>query len=203
MKIDQLMIGNILGEKSLGIYATVVRFSEVWYFIPMAIVTSVFPAIINAKREDENRYQKRLQNMYDLMVGISLGIALVMTFASDLIYHIAYHNHPEFFAGADVLKVHIWAGIFVFLGSASGQYLINEGFTQLALLRTGMGALVNVILNLILLPKMGIIGAAWATLAAYFTATFFIVFVPKTSRQAFLMLKSLFLVSIIQNLRKS
>lgn len=202
MKIDQLMIGNMLGENELGIYATVVRFSEVWYFIPMAIVTSVFPAIINAKKDDENRYQKRLQNMYDLMVGISLSIAIVMTFASDFIYHIAYRNTPEYFAGAAVLKVHIWAGIFVFLGSASGQYLINEGFTQLSLLRTAMGAVVNIVLNLILLPKMGIIGAAWATLAAYFTATFFIVFVPKTSRQALLMLKSLFLISIIQNIRK-
>lgn len=202
MKIDQLMIGNMLGEKELGIYATVVRFSEVWYFIPMAIVTSVFPAIIHAKMADEKRYQKRLQNMYDLMVVISLGIAIVMTFGSDLLYHIAYRNNPEYFAGADVLKVHIWAGIFVFLGSASGQYLINEGFTQLSLLRTAMGAIVNIVLNLILLPRMGIIGAAWSTLAAYFTATFFIVFVPKTARQALLMLKSLFLISIIQNLRK-
>ncbi|MBE7175722.1 MAG: flippase [Mucilaginibacter polytrichastri] len=202
MRIDVLMIGNMLGEDQLGIYATVVRFSEVWYFIPMAIVTSVFPAIINAKIQDEKRYQKRLQNMYDLMVVISVGIAVVMTFGSDLLYHIAYRNNPAYFAGADVLKIHIWAGVFVFLGSASGQYLINEGLTQLSLLRTAMGALVNVVLNLILLPRMGIVGAAWATLAAYFTATFFIVFVPKTSRQALLMLKSLFLISIIQNLRK-
>lgn len=199
MKIDTLMIGNMLGKEQLGIYSTVVSFSEAWYFIPVAIVTSVFPAIINAKMADEKRYQKRLQNLYDLMVGLSLSIAIIMTFGSDLVYKLF---KPEFAAGADVLKVHIWAGIFVFLGSASGQYLINEGFTQLSLLRTAMGAIVNIVLNLILLPKMGIIGAAWATLAAYFTATFFIAFIPKTSKQALLMLKSLFLISIIQNIRK-
>jgi len=202
MKIDQVMIPIYLKTSELGIYSTVANLSESWYFIPVAIVTSVFPAIMHAKRTDADRYKKRLQNMYDLMVVISMSIAIFMTFASKFIYHIAYARHPEFWSGSPVLAVHVWAGVFVFLGSASGQYLIAEGYTKMSMLRTGVGAIVNIVLNIFLLPRYGILGAAYATLAAYGIATFFIVFIPKTREQGLLMLKSLFLISLVQKIIK-
>jgi O-antigen/teichoic acid export membrane protein len=200
MKIDQVMIPSYLNTTQLGIYSTVASLSESWYFIPVAIVTSVFPAIIHARKTDIARYHIRLQNMYDLMVIISLSVALVMSFGSSIIYHIAYK--PAFWPGSTVLAVHVWAGIFVFLGSASGQYLIAEGYTKLAMLRTGMGAIVNIVLNIFLLPAYGILGAAYATLAAYFTATFFIILIPKTRQQGIMMFKSLFLISLLQKIIK-
>jgi O-antigen/teichoic acid export membrane protein len=202
MKIDQAMITSYLGEAQLGIYSTVVSLSESFYFLPVAVVTSVFPAIVYARKTDIDRYYKRLQNMYDLMVGISLSVAVFMTFASTYIYRIAFHNHPEFWPGAPVLAVHVWAGIFVFLGSASGQYLIAEGYFKLSMLRTGVGALVNIVLNIFWIPKYGIIGAAYATLVAYGVATFFILFIPKTRGQGVQMLKSLFLISLFQKVIK-
>lgn len=200
MKIDQVMIGRMLGEAPLGIYSTVVSLSEAWYFIPMAIVSSVFPAIITAKKQDEKRYMKRLQNLYDLMVFISLSIAVLMTFCSSWVYGLLYD--AEFGPGAPVLAIHVWAGVFVFLGVASGQYLINEGLTQFSLFRTAVGAVVNILLNLVLLPVYGIAGAAWATLIAYAFATFSIILVPKTKRQGLMMLKSLFLLSLLEKTYK-
>ena len=200
MKIDQLMVSSFLGVKELGVYSTVVPLSESWYFIPVAIVTSVFPAIMNAKRDDPARYKRRLQDMYDLMVIMSLSIAVVMTFASKLVYQIFYK--PEYWYGADALSVHVWAGVFVFLGTASGQYLIAEGLTKLAMIRTGVGAVINIALNIILIPKYGILGAAYSTLIAYGVATFFILFIPSTRHQGLMMLKSLFLISPIQKFIK-
>lgn len=200
MKIDQLMVDSYLGSGQLGVYSTVVQLSESWYFIPVAIVTSVFPAVMNAKRDDPERYQKRLQNMYDLMVWMSLSIAIVTTFVSPLAYKIIYKE--EFWSGAHILSVHIWAGIFVFLGSASGQYLIAEGYTKISLIRTAVGAIVNIVLNIFLIPKYGIMGAAIATLAAYFVATFIILIIPKTHKQGLMMLKSLFLVTLFQKIIK-
>lgn len=200
MKIDQVMIGTILGQKALGIYSTVVQLSEGFYFIPIVIVTSLFPAIISFRNTDPERYKIRLQNLYDLMVILSLAIAIGMSLCSEWIYSMVYK--AEYQSGAAVLIVHVWAGIFVFLGSASGQYLIAEGYTGISLIRTSAGAVVNIVLNLILLPKMGIIGAAWATLFAYFIATFFLFFIPKTRAQALLMFKSLSLFSILQKVVK-
>ncbi|MFB9842157.1 flippase [Mucilaginibacter ginsenosidivorans] len=199
MKIDQIMIQNMKGVKEAGAYATVASLSEAWNFVPVVIVTSLFPAILNAKRDDAGRYRKRIQHLYDLMVYLSVPVAVVITFASPLIYKL---YKPEFAYAAPVLSVHIWSGIFVFLGAASGQYLIAENYNKLTFIRTGFGAVVNIGLNLILIPKMGMMGAAIATLAAYGGSTMFLVFIPKVNDQAIMMLRSLFLISLFKKLLK-
>jgi O-antigen/teichoic acid export membrane protein len=199
MRIDQIMLQNIKGAADAGAYATVVRFSEAWYFIPAAIVSTLFPAILNARRDDINRYKRRLQNLYDLMVYLSLPAAIIISFAAPLIYRLF---KPEFAYAAPAFAVHIWSGIFVFLGVASGQQLIAEDYVKLSFIRTGFGAIVNVVFNLLLIPKMGIMGTAIATLIAYASSTFFILFIPKVSKQGFMMLKSLFLISLFQKIIK-
>ncbi|WDF55104.1 flippase [Mucilaginibacter sp. KACC 22063] len=199
MKIDQIMLQNMSGAKEAGAYATVASLSEAWNFIPSIIVSSLFPAILNAKRDDEQRYKKRVQNLYDLMVYISLPTAIVITFAAPFIYTLYKH---EYAYAAPVLSVHIWSGIFVFLGVASSQQLITENLNKLTFIRTGFGAVVNILLNLVLIPKMGMMGAAIATLVAYASATFLLLFIPKTFRQGVMMLKSLFLISLIQKILK-
>lgn len=200
MRIGTLMVEKFLGVDAVGVYAQAIGWGESFYFIPVAIVTSVFPALMNARRDDPARYEKRLQNMYDLMVVVSLGIAISMTFLSGYIYEYLYK--PEFAEGAKVLSIYIWASVFVFLGNASGQYLIAEGYTKYSLYRTAAGAVVNIILGWWWIPKYGLQGAAYATLIAYFSATFFILIFSKTRKQGISMLKSLFLISLIQKLSK-
>ncbi|MEY3678360.1 MAG: hypothetical protein RI924_501, partial [Bacteroidota bacterium] len=199
MKIDQVMLKS-LGSKQVGIYSAAARISESWYFIPVAIVTSVFPAIIHARKTDPERYHKRLQNLYDLLVGISVPVALLISFSANSI--IAFLYGEQYSGAGDMLSIHIWSGIFVFLGSASSQYLLAEGYTMISFTRTAVGALVNVLLNLWLIPLYGGWGASVATLIAYGISTFFVLFIPKTRQQGLLMLKSLFFISIIQKLRK-
>jgi len=199
MKIDAIMLQYISGVKEAGAYATVAQFSEAWNFIPAVIVTSLFPAILNAKRDDNDRYKKRIQHLYDLMVYLSLPVAVIITFAAPLIYKLLT---PEYAYAAPTLSVHIWSGVFVFLGAASSQYLIAENFNKLTFVRTGFGAIVNIVLNLILIPKMGMMGAAIATLVAYASATFFIIFIPKVQEQGVMMFKSLFLFSLFQKILK-
>jgi O-antigen/teichoic acid export membrane protein len=195
MKIDQLMLQNMVSVTEAGAYATVVQLSEAWNFVPAVVVSSLFPAILNARRDDRQRYTKRIQNLYDLMVYLSVPAALVVTFAAPLIYKL---YKPEYAYAAPVLSVHIWSGVFVFLGAASGQYLIAESLNKLTFIRTGFGAIVNILLNLLLIPKMGMMGAAVATLIAYASAAFFILAIPKVNRQGVMMLKSLFLISLFQ-----
>src|SRR5690606_6117548 len=98
MKIDQLMLDASWGEAALGVYSTVVALSEGWYFFPMALVAALFPAIMHARRDNSKRYRKRLQQLYELMVLISVSIALIVTFAAPYIYKLLYN--PEFHAGA-------------------------------------------------------------------------------------------------------
>ncbi len=99
-----------------------------------------------------------------------------------------------------MLSVHIWSGVFVFMGSASSQYLLAEGYTMISFYRTAAGAVVNILLNIWLIPLYGGLGASIATLIAYFVATFSILVLARTRQQGLMMLKSLFLISIIQKL---
>ncbi len=166
MRIDQVMIKEILGEYEVGIYSAAVRLSEVWYFLPVMIPSSLFPSIINAKKQSEALYYERLQRLYTFMVWIAIGIALPMTFFSDklvnLLYGVAYSE-----AGG-VLKVHTWAGVFVFLSSVFGRYLIIENLTKINFYRVFYGVSINVFLNLIFIPKFGVVGSAYATLFSLF-----------------------------------
>ena len=185
MRIDQIMIKEMMGNRAVGIYSVAVRLSEVWYFVPMVITASVFPSIVNAKKKNEALYYARLQRLYSLMVAIAVAVAVPTTFIGDWLVVSLYGE--EYRLAGDVLKINIWAGIFVFLGVASGSWLANENLQYLDFFRTFSGAVANVLLNLVLIPAHGLIGAAVATVISYMIAGFlFDVFNGRT-RQLFLM----------------
>jgi O-antigen/teichoic acid export membrane protein len=167
MKIDQIMLGQMVGDKAVGLYSAALRISEIWYFIPMAIVASVFPAVLDAKQRSEALYHKRLQQIYDLMVFLSLAIAIPMTFLSTPLVNLLFgHDYTQ---AGQILAIHIWATVFVFLGVASSQSFVAERRQILSLQRTVLGAIINVALNVCLIPSHGPIGAAWATVIAQFS----------------------------------
>ncbi|MCX2432283.1 flippase [Pedobacter sp. GR22-10] len=200
MKIDVVMLKSV-GSKAVGIYSSAQNLSEAWYFIPSAIVTSVFPALLNARKTDFSRYQKRLENLYDLLVYINIPIAIFISFFGADIIHIAYSGKYD--GAGPMLSIHIWSGIFVFLGMASSQYLIAEGYTKISFYRTAAGATANILLNLWLIPKFAGVGASIATLIACFISTFYVLLIPKTRQQGIMMLKSLFLITAFQKIFKS
>ncbi|WP_223154512.1 flippase, partial [Campylobacter concisus] len=151
MKIDQVMIQEILGNEAVGQYAAATRLSEIWYFIPTILVSSLFPAVVNARKQSEELYYSRLQKLFDLVVWIAIAIALPMTFLSDIIVNMLYGE--QYNQAASVLTIHIWASIFVFLGVASGQWFIAENLQLLAFWRTFCGMVTNIFLNLLLITK--------------------------------------------------
>jgi O-antigen/teichoic acid export membrane protein len=185
MKIDQIMLGQMVGDEAVGLYSAAVRISEVWYLIPMIIVASVFPAILEAKKLSKERYYQHFQHLYDLMVWLSVGFALLMTFLSTAIVTLLFGE--AFVASGPILAIHIWAAVFVFLGVASTQWFIAENRQLLILQRTTLGALVNIAFNFLLIPAYGPIGAAIATVAAQFTVGFLIDAIQPETRQIFIM----------------
>jgi O-antigen/teichoic acid export membrane protein len=184
------MLGQMLDDESVGIYSAAVKISEVWYFIPMTIVASVFPSIIEAKKQGEARYYQRLQKLSGLMLLLALAGAIPMTFLSAWITDLLFGNAYQL-AGS-VLAIHIWSGLFVFLGLASGEWFIIEGLQKYYFYRTILGAFVNIGLNFIMIPKFGIIGAAWATVVAQLCSNIlFNIFNRKTRVIFFMQCKSI------------
>jgi O-antigen/teichoic acid export membrane protein len=136
------MIKEMLGEREVGLYSAAVRLSEVWYFIPVIITASVFPSIVNAKKISQEFYYTRLHRLYKLMFWLAIGIALPMSFLSDWLITLLYGDSYRD-AGA-VLKINIWAGVFVFIGVASSKWFIIEGLQRHLTINTVAGAVMNI-----------------------------------------------------------
>lgn len=194
LRVDQVMLKQMLNEEAVGYYAAAVRLCEAWYFLPIAIVSSLFPAIVNA-RENVVLYKNRLQKLYDLMILLSVGIAIPVTYIAPFIIELLYG--AEFLPGAPVLAIYIWAGVPIFMGVASGHYLLSENFTKVAFMRSMIGLLLNVGINFYLIPKYGIVGASWATIISYSISTFSLGLLKKTRGQFYMMLRSLFMISFV------
>ncbi len=186
MKIDQVMIKEMLDSEAVGNYAAAVKLSEAWYFVPMAITSSLFPAIINAKKVSEEFYYDRLQKLYDLMVWLAIAIALPMTFLSDSVVNLLYGSAYD--KAGNVLIIHIWAGVFVFLGVANGKWLLNENLQIYSVINAAIGGFINVVLNYFLIKKYGIYGAAISTIISYAFAAYLCLLIFEKMRKSFYLL---------------
>ncbi|QFS43259.1 flippase [Nostoc sphaeroides] len=170
MKIDQIMLGEMIGVSAVGLYSAASRISEVWYFIPMAIASSVTPSIFAAKEVSEELYYQRIKKLIRGLVLISIVVALPMSFLSETIITLLFSN--GYTTAGLILAIHIWASLFVFMGVATSSWFVAEGLTHLSLRRTLIGAITNVLLNLLLIPHYAGVGAAIATVFSQAVASF-------------------------------
>lgn len=169
MRLDQIMLARLRGDAEVGIFCAALRLSEVWYFIPMALASSLFPSLVRSRGREPAVYRQRLGQFYDLNAGLAYALILPLAPLAPWLFNLVY-GHA--FDGADtVFQIHLFACLFVFLGVARGQYLLNEGFTRFVFVSTSLGALANVGLNLVLIPTHGAAGAAVATVASQALST--------------------------------
>ncbi|WP_187292310.1 flippase [Candidatus Symbiobacter mobilis] len=165
MRIDQVMLGNMLGDESVGIYSAALRISGIWYAVPYIIVGSLAPAIIKSKMKDEASYQRRMQHLFDLLVTIALPSSVLVALTSDMLIESLF-GLPYKGASA-ILQIHIWSTLFLYVGVAGHQFYLADNLQRLILSRTVMSCIVNIALNYWLIPIYGGVGAACATLVSY------------------------------------
>jgi O-antigen/teichoic acid export membrane protein len=190
MRIDMIMLEAMSSSREVGIYAAATRISEVWYFLPMIIISSVSPSIISGHVNDVDLYLKKLKRLYFALTWLALGVSIAASLLSEPIVIIFFGI--EFSDAAPVLAIHLWASIAVFLGVASSQHLLIENLQKISFYRTLIGLVCNVFLNIIFIPDMGAKGAAMATVVSYYIATFSLIFFRPTRKHIFLMLTSPF-----------
>ncbi len=185
MRIDQVMLGEIRGDEDVGLFSAALRISEVWYFIPMAIVSSVLPYVANAKKHDEALYYRTLSRLYLLMIWLSLAVAVPVTIFSRQIVMFVYGQ--QYINASTVIAIHCWAGIFIFFGSVANLWYLLENLNHYTMYRCAVGAVVNICLNVVLIPKYGINGAAIATLITQIMASYLFDALDKKTRVMFRM----------------
>jgi PST family polysaccharide transporter len=195
MRIDQIMLGQMIGDKAVGIYSAATRISEVWYFVPMTVASSVMPSIFKAKEISDELYYQRIGQLNRGLVWLSIVVAIVMTFISKPIIIMLFGD--SYVESGTILAVHIWASVFVFTGVATSGWFIAENLTYLSLYRTLTGAIINVLLNIFLIPLYAGLGAAIATVVAQAVASFIVNGLnPKTWKLFKIQIKSLLPVKL-------
>jgi PST family polysaccharide transporter len=169
MKIDQIMLGQMVGDVAVGIYSAAVRLSEAWYFVPMVIVHSVFPAMLEAKKSSEEQYYQRLQHLYIFLFYLSVIFSLPLWFFSEWIIQALFG--VIYLESSSIFSLYIWNTVFVSLGTARGKWLIAENLQKYGAVYIGISMVSNVVMNYLLIPTYKGFGAACATVVSTFIAT--------------------------------
>lgn len=189
-RADQILINTKIGPLELGYYAAAIGFIEIFSFVPIIINSSFTPAIMNAKKRSEAEYFYRLQKYYSLMFVLFLVVALpIFIFGKQLVillYGIDF-SRAGFIFSLMALRV-----FFTNMGVARSQFILNEKLYHYNFIATLIGAIVSIILNYLLVPYYGLVGAIIISYLSYFISTFFIdIFTEKTRYNLWLMLKGI------------
>lgn len=166
MRIDQLMIKEMLGEHSLGIYAAVLPIATLWQFIPMTLTTSLAPYVARKKQESNEAYLAALSKIFRLYALLGWLISIPTIFFSGIVVSALFGE--RFSAGADVVAVYVLTNLFIGLGVAQSLWIINEGKSKISMYKTLIGAVVCTVGNFILIPKFGLIGVAIVAVISQF-----------------------------------
>ena len=185
MRIDQVMIQRMMGDAELGIYSAAIRISELWYFVPTAIVLAAAPNLTRQYEVSIDAYETELRRLLRYMVIMSVSTAAILSLFAPLIIRILFS--APYAAAAPVLAIQAWAGVFVAVGVASGPWFINTGHMRYGLYQAVAGAVASICLNLILIPLYGLIGAAASLVISYGISAVLFNAVSGTTRTLFSM----------------
>jgi O-antigen/teichoic acid export membrane protein len=197
LRIDQVMIGLMLSTEEVGFYSVAVKISEIGYFLPGAIAISLFPALMETKKKSLDLYFKRLQKMFDYFTWLSILMIIPIFFLSNFVITFLYG--VEYAPAGFVLSILIWTLLSQFVRYGVGNFLTTEELYKISLYTAILGAIINVIANIILIPIYGINGAAFATILSYFFVAYPSNLIYKKTRFLFWMqIKSFNLIRILK-----
>ena len=162
-----VVLKKLATASDVGQYAAAVRSSEVFYFLPMALVVSLFPAIVHSRRNlDAVHYDRRIQGLFDVVALLGYAVAIPGSLLSRWLVPLVF-GRPYALAGV-VLSLHIWTFVLMSIGMVRSTWLVAEGMGTYYMLTAAGGALLNVGLNVLLIPRIGVMGAAWAAVGSNF-----------------------------------
>ena len=167
MQMDKIMIGQYLSDYYVGLYSATTTICTLWAFIPEAIINSMRPTIYESKKNNSENYLKKIRLLYCIIFWLGIFFGLGISVLSKYIILIIYGK--EYLAAQSALIIVVWYTTFAYLGVARSVWISSEEKNSYAKKFTVVGAIVNLILNFILIPKFGINGAAFATLISQIT----------------------------------
>ncbi|MEL6142055.1 MAG: flippase, partial [Bacteroidota bacterium] len=190
MQMDKPMVYKMVGERENGLYSFAVLLAEACYFLPVVISQSAFPNLVASGQRDEQEFLKKIAKLARILFFVSVVIALCFTLSANFLVSIL--TKGKYADAGPMLQIVIWALPFVSLGTVQSAYLVNKKLVNYSLYLTGLGTIINLGMNLFLIPRYGGAGAAIATVVSYAFAGFFgAFFFIKTRPLSWLLLRAL------------
>lgn len=184
-RIDIFILGRVLGSEQTGWYMAALIISEGFYVIPIAVVAVASPHLAKLHASNKASFMRELQNLLRILSAAGFALALLTaTFAPAIISMLFGDNYA---AATPALSIRIWSTWAVFISAASDLFYINEDLRTEYLIKTGVTAASNLLLNAALIPDFGIRGAATATAISYFLSAIFLGACFKATRPLFIM----------------
>jgi len=180
MRIDQVLIMALVGAEGVGLYAAATVLTEALFFVPAVVSSTLFPAIVAAGAGDVATYAARRVMLYRALLGGTLVMSMTVALAAPLIVRILYGE--RFAAAALVLSIHAFTLPFVACALVFGKVLIAEGRHALMPKITLAALVANVGGLVLLLPAVGVAGAAAAAVLAQATALGTLLVLDRDSR---------------------
>lgn len=171
-RIDQIMIKEMLGVTELGIYAAAVPLSQIWQMLPMTLSVSLAPFLARQKLADGVRYERSLVLIFRGFFYFGVVATLLTLAVSGWLVPTLFGQ--AYAPAAQVLNLHVVSNIFCFLGIAHGLWLVNERRFAVRLWGTIAAGVATVLINVALLPRLGLIGACVAAIVSQAIAAFLV-----------------------------
>jgi len=175
MRVGIIFLREIKGSAEVGIYTAGAALSEVWYFIPMTLVTSAAPIVAKKKLHNESDYNAALLNLFAAMWYFALTVSIVNFVIARPLMQVLYG--ARYTGSSTVLSIHAFTLVAVGVGVVQSLWIVNEGKTRISVYQAATGAACSIIANFILVPRYGAAGAAASTVLAQFAQAFLINFI--------------------------
>lgn len=175
-RMDVVMLSIMQGDASVGIYSAAYTLSEALFLVPIALVLSLFPIMSASLKSSKERLIKTYRLGVKHLLITMLPIAVGTTLLADKIIFLCYG--PDFSGSATTLQILIWTLIFTSLSYLLTRLLTSIGKQKLNTVSHTLCAIINVVLNLALIPILSYNGAAIATVATtivHLTLSFYFV----------------------------
>lgn len=159
---DKIMIKIMIDETATGYYGAAIASTVLTGFVFDAIIDSFRPYIFEGQKINNEVFEYRLKVLYSIVIYASLLQSLVMTIFANLIISILYGS--AFLPAAPALQIAVWYTTFSYIGAVRNIWILAFNLQSYLWKINLVGALMNVAINALLIPKYGIYGAAFASL---------------------------------------
>lgn len=198
---DKIMLKLMIGNEVVGYYSAAINCATMFSFVFAAILDSFRPSIFEAKNKSQEAYKNSMIELYSILIYLSLAICILTVIFAPIIIKIVYGN--KYIISINPLRLIVWYTTFSYLGSARNIWIIAENKQKYLWIINSSGALTNIIINYMLIPNYGIMGAAFASLVTQVFTNVIIGFIMEPIRENNGLLIKSININVIKNIIKN